>query len=677
MNNYLLTSLSIITSFHDQGRSINDAFLPLVEHGIATINDENKVNHYSTEALQKEIKKNHGISISMVALVSLLKKLKKDGVVELLERGNFFRILDGNRHGDEFLRTINDNNKNIHKFISEFKSFSGDNRTESDIIAWIYEFIKKYSNIINIKHNSLVVNSIEEDSKAYETLIAFLSLINKNNSELVNTFINIYFGYNLCCLLNNSINGAPQVNLSDLHVYLDSNFILRLLDLQEGRFTAETREIYDILVRNKAKLVIFQETIEELKDVLTYYYQIYKKEKSSYSLILGDPGLIDGVLGAYFRRNLSFTQIEHLIDNIDAEIGNLNIKVDKLERYGVECTEKECDDLYKAKYYDKDDGEQGYRKKKCKHYIQIIKVIDYLRKRAGHPSSCLGNSYYIFLSCDLRLYYYVKSKNTSRKYPQVISQEILANDLLLFAPQEIKKLSFELMISLFTMSKHLDVHILDDLRNKMIEISKEQPGLKDYVILLTRNSENFVEINKIYSDEEEDNKRQLIELAEREKQKQIIYEKEVEDTILKAKNDVQEKENEKRALMSKVKVQQDEIKKLEDDIECIKKLMLEQKIRQYETEKKKWDKLYKTISFCSILLYMFAGALLGLIPNLFTPFTNAGQITALVIGGVIVLTGIIVIAFNRSKDNFWVKKQIEKRNKKLRDKYSIQDEDLK
>ena len=74
---------------------------------------------------------------------------------------------------------------------------------------------------------------------------------------------------------------------------------------------------------------------------------------------------------------------------------------------------------------------------------------------------------------------------------------------------------------------------------------------------------------------------------------------------------------------------------------------------------------------------MFAGALLGLIPNLFTPFTNAGQITALVIGGVIVLTGIIVIAFNRSKDNFWVKKQIEKRNKKLRDKYSIQDEDLK
>ena len=52
MNNQILTSLSIITSFHNKDKSVIDAFLPIVEYGIATLNKE--TNHVSWQCLCKD-----------------------------------------------------------------------------------------------------------------------------------------------------------------------------------------------------------------------------------------------------------------------------------------------------------------------------------------------------------------------------------------------------------------------------------------------------------------------------------------------------------------------------------------------------------------------------------------------------------------------------------------------
>lgn len=89
------------------------------------------------------------------------------------------------------------------------------------------------------------------------------------------------------------------------------------MDLQEAISTNETAELFKTLKDNQIKLTIFNETIEEIKNVLSFYLSIYKKNSEGYTAIVASTENISGVLGAFFRRKLSFTQIENLIDNVD------------------------------------------------------------------------------------------------------------------------------------------------------------------------------------------------------------------------------------------------------------------------------------------------------------------------------------------------------------------------
>ena len=76
MNNQILTSLSIITSFHNKDKSVIDAFLPIVEYGIATLNLTKGTNHYDLQSLQEQIEQSIGIKINALSLKSLMKKIE-------------------------------------------------------------------------------------------------------------------------------------------------------------------------------------------------------------------------------------------------------------------------------------------------------------------------------------------------------------------------------------------------------------------------------------------------------------------------------------------------------------------------------------------------------------------------------------------------------------------------
>lgn len=84
MNEQILTSLSIITSFHDKNKSVVDSLLPLVEYGIALLCNETGNNHFDTDSLKSKILNSSGIQINTITLKSLLKKLHKKGNMHLV-----------------------------------------------------------------------------------------------------------------------------------------------------------------------------------------------------------------------------------------------------------------------------------------------------------------------------------------------------------------------------------------------------------------------------------------------------------------------------------------------------------------------------------------------------------------------------------------------------------------
>ncbi len=419
MNNQILTSLSIITSFHNKDKSVIDAFLPIVEYGIATLNLTKGTNHYDLQSLQEQIEQSIGIKINALSLKSLLRKLETSNSIKLLEKGKYFSINEKNKpEQDKYIEAQREQYRNVHKFVKEYKAYSKDDREELAINEWIFSFIKDYRQLINVDKNDINISCITEDSEKYKSLIEFLKEINECDNDLVKSFANIYFGYNLYSVLETNAN-LNDIRFSNLTIYLDSNFILRLFDLQESHFTKETTELFNILKANNVKLVIFEETIIEIKSVLLYYLDIYKNKQQEYKTLLDNPEYINGVLGAYFRRNLTFTQIEDIINSITFKIKEYGINTDNIKRFRITTDDKEIENLYHEKYYDKhvdSDSDDEYRKQKAKHYQQIINIITFQRKvNRFANASCLANCGYIFLTCDLRLYNYNK-KNSKRTF---------------------------------------------------------------------------------------------------------------------------------------------------------------------------------------------------------------------------------------------------------------------
>lgn len=672
MNDQILTSLSIITAFHNKNHSVLETFLPLTEYGIALLCNESDSWHFDIDSLKTKIYNSSGIMINTLTLKSLLKRLKKEKHVELLEQGNYFRVIASLRdEQDTYLQVLADNHRKVHKFVKKYKEHTDDTREENEITIWIYDFICEYRKFIDVSNNEIYT---QFECEKYQSLLSFLSYINEYESELTDTFHSIYFGANIYSLINNSQTSIVRKELENLVVYLDSNFVLRLMDLQESAFTTETTELFNTLKENKIKLKIFNETIEEIKNVLNYYLSIYKNNAEQYSTILSSTENINGVLGAYFRRKLSFAQIVKLIDNVEKFIGEQGIVIDYLSRYKIDIQNESINKLYEIKYgvQENDDDSSKYRIKKCEHYIQIIEVIKYLRSRSHQPSSCLGNSKYIFLTCDLKLNKYCYNITPNYKFPCIISQEMLANDLLLFSPTVFNRIAFHLLIALYRTSNYIDVHTLDKLKDTIEEVAKENPTDASFIIEATRNCENYTELNKLLNDDTDD-KQQLLSLAEERK---AIAKK--NDNIIKNQQ-IRLEESELAVTEASERIKDLE-NKLKRATEKEQQIMLQQKEKQknlFAFEMSVYIKKLKCISVCLCSVFALASVITAIVTGLNywfkLPFKDSWWAYML---AAICITGSLIGAIYNGMDNKWLQHQIYKNEASLSKKYELDQCDI-
>ena len=229
-NSQALASLSVLTSFHDKRRNILDAFFPLIEYGLSMISEKDS-QHCDVESLKELIEYNTGIKINTLSLKSLLKRLDRNGIIRLMEKKQYFQILNYNKlKNNEYAQSIEKFNRDCRKFVHEYIRYSKDTRPEEEIFDWIYQFICLYWG--NLEVSTREIKNIKEIGMEYNSFLKFLDYINNYDSALLETFVGIYFGYNMCSILNNSVHDLPNAKINELVVFLDSNFILRLLDLQ-------------------------------------------------------------------------------------------------------------------------------------------------------------------------------------------------------------------------------------------------------------------------------------------------------------------------------------------------------------------------------------------------------------------------------------------------------------
>ena len=410
------------------------------------------------------------------------------------------------------MSSIKSSERRLHKFIDAYRQFSGDLRETEAIKQFIYEFIR---------YNSINNYALETDQLGlikFTPLFEFVEHIYFQEDELVKIFEDINYGYRLCSLVEKE-EQIENIKLNDFVIFLDSNFILRLLDLQEECFSSETKELFELLSQSGAKLKIFQETINEVISVIEYYKQKYAREKNTIGDFL-EASRINGVYGAFYRRALEITQIDNIVENLQMTIERLGISIDYIERYKLSVNEADVTSLYEWKYGENDQKDRDYRYTKCKNYVSIIEIIKWNRKTRDIYAKSFAESKYIFLTCDWKVYRYnLRGRNVKVSYPEIIIQEAIVDNLILFFPEAYGKIAVDLLVSVYQSSQYLNVHDLASFEQNIKSIIEEDPSMSSYVLKAMKNIEHYDEIAQLYQQEEQDRIEGLKQIVEIQKKK--------------------------------------------------------------------------------------------------------------------------------------------------------------
>lgn len=495
MNQHMLINYGIIRSFHDSGKSVIDTLLPFVEFGLSQI-IKRKCDHYDKMSLKQLIVEETGIKIKDLTLTNLLKKLEREKILKLYDNNQYFCILQEKKiQIEKYLENTESFKRKINKFICEYKQFSKDERTEEEVKDYLFEVLKYKDKRLDLSAGEKYL-----DLSKFDKMFEFIQHINHQDDELYKIFQDINFGYTLCSLVERE-EQLDKIKLKDFVIYLDSNFILRLLDLQEECYSAETKELFELLSKSGAKIKVFEETIDEVSSVIEHYKRRYLRERDDIASIV-QASNINGVYGAFFRRSLTISQIDDIVDTLHNTISSFGIEKDQIARFKMIPNDEEVKKLYEKKYYDQGIKEHDYRYTKCKNYIAIIRIIEWLRNKNNVHASCFGNSKYIFLTCDWRLYRYnLNGRNTRTSYPEIIIQESIVDNLMLFFPEDYDKISTELVLSIYQSSQYLNVHDLNTFYDNIKTIINEDPNMTSYITKVTKNIENYDDIARLYSDE--------------------------------------------------------------------------------------------------------------------------------------------------------------------------------
>lgn len=270
-DNLQLLSYLVAAEVFNQGKNIYECFLPIAESALLC----NIGNKISISTLQHSLKDIFKIEVPKSTLHMLLNILKEQNKITI-DSKNRIKI---NKEGlsADFWEERSSREIEIDNFFLEFNKYlveSGINLTLTQIkyscCKWLYfHSIELASFIACGKINKNEIESDETDWEYSSHLVDFLMDIQSKKSEYFKTFLLLYNGAVQSSLLNfetKQIDNVCESNIKLSNIILDTNVILRMLNLQSEFDCSITSETLSMLKLNNAHFFILNQTIEEVRN---------------------------------------------------------------------------------------------------------------------------------------------------------------------------------------------------------------------------------------------------------------------------------------------------------------------------------------------------------------------------------------------------------------------------
>lgn len=503
MDSIKLSNFIVIMSFSNNERSLLDCIMPFVEYGISKINQE----YINVSELKDYIKKECLIDIPTATIRTLLKRLKRDNRLTDYENWTIIRCVDNfSVSSKQYESKLQSFSRDVNRLLNNCKAYCQFEYSNDDIAQLLYEFIGIYQHNIDINEGTICDVSVSSDVR-YEKLSQFISYISQFDNTDYNTFKSMFYGFILGQFVASGEN-YDQKKVRNCTVYVDTDFLLRILDMQAPYFTETATELLSLLVNFGFTILALPETVSEARTVLQINYMKFIRENENLKQLYGSKtSQLDGILGAFFRRGMSNIQIANYIDNIETEIEKLSICVCSTGvPANIEIRQKELDKIIENKVKNnrldriKDFDNKEYLEQRIRERSTLdAKLLALIRRKRGKRIYKFQDAKYILLSCDNVIY---RVNKNSHKFdgsiPECFNESSLTSLLFMCSPSQIGNMPIKLLISLFQSSKYVDYDVLTQFHSEVANYVDSNPEEQQYLTEVFRNQNLFAMLSGNY-----------------------------------------------------------------------------------------------------------------------------------------------------------------------------------
>lgn len=524
MSNYQITTLhryALYKTFFDKGRDYIDSFLPFV---LRVLKEDAGL---SKEDILGGLESSFKIKMPYHVLDTILDRLVNMKYVRVRNKHYTIRKI-----GVEYRDEIDDEryieakiNALMEDIYQETKETYEINNVKEirDIIFGVIR--NNLHDVVDIINPSMELEHDKIELHKELDLVHFYSILaEEKKPDHYKTFREMVFGSLISLILYTrgslDLQTLSTKKMSDVVLYLDTNYIIFLLELESKEFTQPAVELYNLISLNDIQLKVFEFTVNELARVFSGYGKKLGRYPENVEI---------GHLYSHLKRaGWTKSSVREFIINIDSILKEKNIQIDS-EHSVNPLTYRVKNPVFIEKIikYKPDLSKSGII-----HDLISIDIIEELRKK---PKRRFENTKHFFLTSDLKLneFNYVEMRHKENgTIGEVISDRALTNLLWLKNPQSMPSLSS--IIATHAKEVLIKPSIWEAFYNNLSKL-KEDGTVSDDDITMLFYDNNMEDMLKTYneSDVGEINEEFILENIEKARDVETILKHELTTSISK------------------------------------------------------------------------------------------------------------------------------------------------
>ncbi len=380
---------ALIKSLFDKGQSYIDSFLVFVVHVLKLEQPLDLVS------IQKELKHEYALEMPLHVLSAVLKSAKRKGYAGRQDKD--YQLTEKGKQYLESFETDKAVERRINALLEDLRQFFISNDITLSIeqlLSLLTEFL--HSNIEPLVEfvNPSIVNelSIQDTDGNHALIVEYLRLAEKQKPNEYNTIRDMVIGSIISTILYTEefteIDELTRSKFRNCNVFLDTNYILSLLGIDDHEQNEAAKELLDLIQKHGFRIHVFDFTIDEITGLLSHY----TKEEHRYPTTLN----ISSISSKLKRKGWSKSDVTLFIASIDENLDKLGIKVKWGTAVNIKTYIPKDDDLRnKIRQYKSEQGTLSQN--------HDLAAVEQIRQYRVKPVRRLEHCEAIFLTSDTRL----------------------------------------------------------------------------------------------------------------------------------------------------------------------------------------------------------------------------------------------------------------------------------